>query len=164
MAENNQEIKDLEQKITDLKLVNKDLLNQKNDNDIKIRNYVHQIELLKYGKEPDCANCRYIIGLDFSLEGSHNLCGNLDAAAAGCCTCCNRSCTKFKPDTALTSYVKKHFGTGVISWGKADAFNQLSPVDLYEELEDNINSKNKLEIAKEIIRLVLVSEGLTWKE
>lgn len=80
-------------------------LNVKLQDNIQILKELHkEEELLKYGKKPNCSDCRYSIVLDFSIDGWHNLCGNEDAP----CTCCHDSCEYFMPHNEITEYIKKH--------------------------------------------------------
>ena len=69
----------------------------------KIENYNYRELEKTYGDMFHCSHCRYDIGLDFSSDGWHNLCGNPNADT---CTCCGGPCTKFKPDTQYTKWLK----------------------------------------------------------
>lgn len=54
-------------------------------------------------KTENCGTCKYGVISDIDpIAGDHNVCGCEDAP----CTCCNRWCENYQPDTPLTKAIK----------------------------------------------------------
>lgn len=117
----------LKEKTKQLKIIRDQLSEVTRDiNDIK-----RQIELCKYGKKPQCEDCRYIVAIDFSSDGWHNLCGNEKAP----CTCCHNGCEYFKPDNVYTKYLKDAH-CGAISVDKVRAFKCICGDSIFTDNKD----------------------------
>ena len=55
-------------------------------------------------KTENCGTCKYGVISDIDpIDGNHNVCGCEDAP----CTCCNRWCENYQPDTPLTKAIKE---------------------------------------------------------
>lgn len=115
----------------------------------KIENYnYHELEKT-YGGMFNCRNCRYDIGLDFSGDGWHNLCGNTNADT---CTCCGGPCTKFKPDTQYTKWLKLNsdhsispeFQRAILLCFKVNIYADEIPADKWEAIEHMFKLTNRL--------------------
>ena len=107
----NNEIVNIDNKIEELRAENKDLHKNIEEKSAAIRKNVYDISKLKiererliYGQEASCKCCRYSVVLEFSEDGEHNRCGNVNAP----CTCCHRSCEYFRPHNEITKLIGEH--------------------------------------------------------
>lgn len=155
-------IKELENAIADVKNERKALNEKYRELDNTIKDLERKLDLAKFGKEPSCKDCRYSIGLEFSGDGWHNLCGNPN----GTCTCCHSSCNAFNPDSPLTTYIKKHCSGANIEWDDADALKTLG-VDIYGDFNIDVTNdlqRKSFEKTKEFIKQYLIFRGNSWND
>lgn len=139
--EHKNETDKIEIEIARLKSRNIEIIKEKSKNDNAIQNLQLEKEKLKFGKVASCEDCRYDIVLDLSIDGSHNMCGYIDAP----CTCCHYSCEHFRPDNEITVYMKAHSRYQISSETK-HAFDVLFGRDIWES--DNCKSDKKEALKK----------------
>ncbi len=154
---NEEKIEEIKKQLSNLEAENKAHNKVIFDNCDKIKDLEKQLEILKFGKQPNCRDCRYSIGLDFSPDGWHNLCGNEDATR---CTCCNDFCDRFKPDSELTAYIKEHCDAH-ISGDDAEGLKELG-VGPYMDY-DKMGPERLTEI-KEFYKAYLMFIEHTWND
>lgn len=107
----NNEIVNIDNKIKELGAENKALYKDIEEKRVIISKNQDDISKLKierekliYGQGASCKCCRYSVVLEFSEDGGHNRCGNVNAP----CTCCHRSCEYFRPHNEITKLIGEH--------------------------------------------------------
>lgn len=158
----NNEVVNIDNKIEELRAENKGIYKDieekraiisKNQDDIcKLK---IEREKLIYGQEASCEHCRYSVVLEFSEDGEHNRCGNVNAP----CTCCHRSCEYFRPHNETTKLISEH---AVYSFSSDDieAFETLTGKDILNL--DNCKT-DKISNIKTFIECYIKTSG-NWRE